>query len=59
MAETIRLMRNTEQGDVRVRNALSRKVDISPYNLTTRYQWMSTVAKNMLLEGIQIVSPPH
>lgn len=54
---TIHLMRNTEQGDVRVRDALARKVDIDPFSLTTRQTWINWIVQQMLLEGNAYVLP--
>ncbi len=54
---TIHLMRNTEQGDVRVRDALARKVDINPFSLTTRQTWINWIVQQMLLEGNAYVLP--
>lgn len=48
---TLHLMANTENGDMRIRNELAKKVDISPNRFTTRKTFLAAVVRTLLLEG--------
>ena len=48
---TIQLMANTGSGDVRIKNELSRTIDINPMPNMVRQNWMAYNVTNMLLYG--------
>lgn len=50
-AMTIHLMRNGPSGDVRIRNELSRLVDIQPNAYMTRSAFISWIVRTLYLEG--------
>lgn len=53
----IHLMENEENGDIRVKDALSRKIDIDPWSLGTRQTWMQWIVETMIKEGEAVVIP--
>lgn len=50
-SQTIYLMENTDRGDVRVHNALSRLVDISPNGYMGRFNFVHWIVKTMWMGG--------
>lgn len=54
---TIHLMENTDDGDRRIRDALSKKIDINPYSKTTRQVFIHWIVKNLLINGSVVVYP--
>lgn len=56
---TIHLMQNTDRGDVRVKNELSRKLDISPNADMTRQSFVSLLVSTLMLYGNQVTIPRY
>ncbi len=56
---TLYLMQNTDKGDVRVKNALSYKLDVEPNRLMTRKTFMHNLVSVLMLpgEGNQVTYP--
>ena len=56
---TIMLMQNTEKGDVRIRNGLSRKLDIEPNGLMTHQTFMFNLVRVLMTYGNQVTVPTY
>ena len=54
---TVHLMKNTDDGDVRIRNELSRFLDVTPCTTMNRSQFMEFIVAEMLLTGNAVVRP--
>lgn len=48
---TIHLMENTDSGDVRIKDELSRKIDINPNSYMTRQNLISWIVRSLILNG--------
>lgn len=48
---SIHLMENTDNGDVRIKDGLARKIDINPCDCMTRKTWIFKIVRDLLLFG--------
>lgn len=56
---TIHLMQNTDRGDIRIKNELAKKLDISPNGDMTRSTFMSLLVSTLILHGNQVTIPQY
>lgn len=56
---TIRIMRNGEKGDERIKDGLSRVIDINPMPHMTRVNWLTLLVRTMLTRGNAFVLPVY
>ena len=54
---TIMLMSNSENGDIRIKDELSKKVDVYPSKIMTRKNFIYRIATQMLTGGNSVVVP--
>ena len=54
---SIHLMENGDKGDIRIRNNLSRLIDIQPNKFQTRKSFIFWIVKTMMLHGNAVVKP--
>lgn len=53
----IHLMENGKTGDVRIKDALARKIDVNPWHLGTRRLWMQWIVSRLYTNGNAFVIP--
>ena len=56
---TLRLMRNTDEGDVRVKNELSYLLDIEPNEYMTHMVFFQTIVRTLMETGNQVTYPTY
>lgn len=56
---TIRIMKNGERGDERIKDGLSRVIDINPMPHMTRVNWLTLLTRTMLTRGNAFVLPVY
>ena len=54
---TLRLMRNTEKGDIRIKNELSRLLDIEPNRRMTHAAFFHVIVRALMENGNQVTLP--
>lgn len=54
---TIMLMANGENGDFRIKNELSKKIDVYPCNYMNRKNFIFKIVKDMVINGNSVVYP--
>ena len=53
----LHLMENRDNGDIRIKDQLSRKIDINPWSLGTRQTLMQWIVETILTDGEAVVIP--
>lgn len=56
---TIMLMQNGENGDIRIKDGLAKKVDVYPNKYLTRKNWVKRIILDMMIYGNAVVVPHY